>query len=236
MIADIGPAVEMNFIFRPSVQRGRTARTAAAVVLALVLMSSLARAETPATAEAAAAFVGGLSDSGTAMLSDPGLSQEERALAFRVLFTSSFEVDAISRFVLGRHWRRASAAEIAEYRALFEDHIVATYARRLGDYGGEILVLGAARLERPGLALVSSQVVRPQGAFVALDWRLRHGDDGWRIVDIVVEGISLAIAQRATFAAVIRNNGGRVSGLLVKLRQASLRNRPVASSSEASAR
>ena len=71
---------------------------------------------------------------------------------------------------------------------------------------------------------------------MAIDWRLRHGEDGWRIVDIVVEGISLAIAQRATFAAVIRNNGGRVDGLLAKLRQAIQRDRSKASSRVASAR
>jgi phospholipid transport system substrate-binding protein len=104
-------------------------------VLALAIVSGAARAEPPATAEAAAAFVGSLSDRGTAMLSDPGLGPKERALAFRRLFTSSFQVDAISRFVLGRHWRRASAAEKAEYRTLFEDYIVAIYARRLDDYG-----------------------------------------------------------------------------------------------------
>jgi len=215
---------------------GQAARMAAAVVLALVMMSAVVRAETPATAEGAASFVSGLSDQGSAVLSDPGLGPQERTLAFRRLFTSSFEVDAISRFVLGRHWRRASAVEKAEFRALFEDYIVPIYARRLDDYGGEALVLENARLERPGLALVSSQVVRPQGHSVAIDWRLRHGEDGWRIVDIVIEGISLAIAQRATFAAVIRNSGGRVDGLLTKLRQAIQRDRSRASSRVASAR
>jgi phospholipid transport system substrate-binding protein len=205
-------------------------------VLALAMMSGVARAETPATASAAAAFVGGLSAEGTALLSDPGLGPEERTLAFRRLFTSSFEVDTISRFVLGRHWRRASAAEKAEYRGLFEDYIVATYARRLDDYGGEALVLGAARLERPDLALVSSQVVRPHGSSVAVDWRLRHSAAGWRIVDIVVEGISLAITQRATFAAVIRDSGGRIDGLLAKLRQASQQDQSKAPSRVASAR
>ena len=226
----------MDFIFRPCARKGRTGQAAAAVLLALVMISGVARAQTPATAEAAAGFVGSLSDQGTAVLSDPGLGPEERALAFRRLFTSSFEVDAISRFVLGRYWRRASAAEKAEYRALFEDYIIATYARRLEDYGGETLILDGGRLERPGLALVSSQVIRRQGQAVAVDWHLRHGKNGWRIVDIVVEGISLAIAQRATFAAVIRANGGRVEGLLTKLRQAIQQDQSKASSRVASAR
>ena len=51
----------------------------------------------------------------------------------------------------------------------------------------------------------------------------------------MVEGISLAIAQRATFAAVIRNSGGRLDGLLAKLRQAIQRDRSKTSPRVASA-
>lgn len=209
----------MEFHHRPSGDKGKIVRAIATVGLALMTMSTVARADTLATAETAAAFVADLSEEGTEMLTDPGLGLEARTEALRRLFTSRFAVDTISRFVLGRHWRRASVTERTEFRALFEDYIVSTYVRRLDDYGGEILVLNAARLERPGIALVSSQVVRSQGPSVTVEWRLRHGDDGWRIVDIVVEGISLAITQRATFAAVIRDNGGRIGGLLAQLRQ-----------------
>jgi phospholipid transport system substrate-binding protein len=174
----------------------------------------------PATAEAAANFIRDLSEEGTAILTDPGRESMEKVLALRQLFAVSVEVDAIKRFVLGKYWRRASAEEKAEYRVLFEDYIVATYAGRIDDYGGETLKLGAARLERPGLALVSSQVMRLEGPPVAVDWRLHYSEDGWRIIDIVIQGISLAITQRAEFSSVIRDSGGRVEGLLAKLRQA----------------
>ena len=174
----------------------------------------------PATAEAAAIFIRNLSEKGTVILTDPGLDSMEKVHELRRLFAVSVEVDAIKRFVLGKYWRRASAEEKAEYRALFEDYIVATYAGRINDYGGETLKLGTARLEKPGLALVSSQVMRLEGPPVAVDWRLHHSKDGWRIIDIVIQGISLAITQRAEFSSVIRDSGGRVEGLLAKLRQA----------------
>jgi phospholipid transport system substrate-binding protein len=188
----------------------------------------------PATAEAAAAFIGEVSEKGTVILTDPEMNARERVLALRRLFAVSVEVDAIKRFVLGKYWRRASAEEKAEYRELFEDYIVATYAGRIDDYEGETLNLGAARLERPGLALVNSQVMRLEGPPVAVDWRLRHGEKGWRILDIVIQGISLAITQRAEFASVIRDSGGRVEGLLAKLRQVVQRDQAKASSNLAS--
>ena len=174
----------------------------------------------PATAEAAAVFIRDLSEKGTLILTDPGLNSMEKVHALRRLCAVSVEVDAIKRFVLGKYWRRANAEEKAEYRVLFEDYIIATYAGRINDYGGETLKLGTARLERPGLALVSSQVMRLEGPPVAVDWRLHHSKDGWRIIDIVIQGISLAITQRAEFSSVIRDSGGRVEGLLAKLRQA----------------
>ena len=51
-----------------------------------------------------------------------------------------------------------------------------------------------------------------------LDWRLKRRDGGWRVVDILVEGVSLTLAQRAEFTSVIRRGGGRISGLLLKMR------------------
>jgi phospholipid transport system substrate-binding protein len=174
----------------------------------------------PATAEAAAVFIRDLSEKGTVILTNPGLESMEKVLALRRLFAVSVEVDSIKRFVLGKYWRRASDEEKAEYRVLFEDYIVATYAGRINDYGGESLKLGTARLERPGLAIVSSEVMRLKGPPVAVDWRLHHGGDGWRIIDIIIQGISLAITQRAEFSSVIRDSGGQVEGLLIKLRQA----------------
>jgi len=72
-----------------------------------------------------------------------------------------------------------------------------TYARRLGGYSGETLTVGTARLAKKGRAVVSSQLIRPEGPPVKVEWRLRNGDEGWRIFDVMVEGVSMALTQRS---------------------------------------
>jgi phospholipid transport system substrate-binding protein len=204
---------------------GRVLKALAVAAVALVLTSPGARAESSAVADDATAFIRGFADQGTALLADTDLEPEVRAQAFRRLFRDRFAIDAISRFVVGKHWRSASAAERSEFRDLFEHHIVTTYTRHMDDYAGVSLKLGPARVDTARLgkarrATVSSLILRPRGAPVSVDWRLHRADGSWRIVDVVIEGVSLAIAQRAEFASVIRGNGVGLAGLLAKLRQA----------------
>ncbi len=193
------------------------------LLLVFLVTAGTVRAESVATAEDAAAFVRDFGDRGMAMLADQSLTDEERRDQFHSFFSSRFAVDAISRFALGKHWNKANEQERAEYRRVFEDYIVATYARRLANYAGETLKIGPGRLETPQAAAVSSRILRSEGKPIDIVWRLRRRDGSWRIVDIVVEGISLAITQRSEFNAVIRNSGGNIEGLLDRLRKVTRR-------------
>lgn len=164
-------------------------------------------------------FLTGFSAEAIEVLADQQLSGPQREAEFRRLFTKGFDVDAISRFVLGRHWRGATKDQRAEYRQLFEDFIVATYARRLRGQTGGNFVVGQLRERTEKRAIIGSEIQRPEGAPIAVDWRLRYKGGDWRIIDIMIEGISMAITQRSEFYAVISNNGGHVEGLLQKLRE-----------------
>ena len=70
-----------------------------------------------------------------------------------------------------------------------------------------------------GYALVQSLVIRPSAENVRVDWRVQDGGDSdFRIVDVIVEGLSMAATQRDEFASVIQSKGGKVAGLLEVLR------------------
>jgi phospholipid transport system substrate-binding protein len=166
----------------------------------------------------AAIFVREFADRAIAMLADPGASQAKRADALRDLLRTGFDLDVTGRLVLGRYWRQASARQREAYRQLFEDYVVAIYGRRLGEYSGETLEVRGARLEGERDAIVRSRAQTSDGRPpVGLDWRLRRSEDGWRIIDVIVEGVSLAITHRSEFAAVIGREGG-IDGLLRALR------------------
>ncbi|MBT4043649.1 MAG: ABC transporter substrate-binding protein [Rhodospirillaceae bacterium] len=175
----------------------------------------LASESQPADPEA---FMRTLAADALVLLTDDNINDAKRARDFRKLLRRDFDLPAVGKFVLGRYWRRANVAEQQEFVALFEDYIVAIYGRRLGVYGSAGMTVTGNRADGKDGVIVHTKIAPPKGPVIQLDWRLKNRDGGWRVVDIMVEGVSLALAQRSEFASVIRSNGGRVAGLLQKLR------------------
>jgi len=170
------------------------------------------------TVPEASSFVSRLAERAIQGLTNKDISTEERTQRFRQLLTEGFDVPQIGRFVLGRYWRVATEDERAEYLKLFEDFIVANYANRFGEYAGENLKIGAGSRTGDGDVIVYSELIRPSGAPVKVDWKLRPEGGAFKIVDVAVEGVSMTITQRDDFSASIQRNGGRVEGLLSMLR------------------
>jgi len=147
------------------------------------------------------------------------VNPNDRVARFRQLFSEDFDVPGIARFVLGRYWRVATEPQQQEFVRLFADYIALAYSNRLAEYSGETLRVTGSRPASDG-SLVSSEIVRPNGAPPAkVDWLLTEHDGAYKISDVIVEGVSMAVTQRSEFAAVIQRNGGQVQGLITALRQ-----------------
>ncbi len=200
-------------------------------VLKLGLLAGLAFAAVGATAVApvtavaqpaakgAADFVQSLGDRAIAVLADPNVSDQQAVEVFRDLLNRNFDVNTIGRFVLGRYWNSASPEQREEYMKLFERMIVDVYAQRFNQYAGETFKVTGARPEGERDAVVTSQVLRPTGPPVNVAWRVRNREGGFKIIDVVVENVSMSVTQRSEFASVIEQNGGRFEALLDALRQ-----------------
>ena len=191
---------------------------------AIAATSSAEDAAAPSQAKglvysSAQSFIESLADQAVQALTAEGVSREDRQTRFRTLLNSNFDVNLIGKWVLGRYWRAASAAEKSEYLKLFEDYIVVTYVERFDQYKGERLNVMKSAAEAGKDALVYSEINRPSGGDpIRVDWRVRSHADVYRIIDVYVEGISMSQTQRKEFASVIRSNGGKVSGLIDVLR------------------
>jgi phospholipid transport system substrate-binding protein len=205
----------------------RFAAKTSRMLVVLLLATGVAHAESSlAKKDDPALFLRDFSSEAIGVLADGELSDKARDIAFRRLFTEGFDVDMISRFVLGRYWRAATKQQRSEYRQLFEDFIIETYSRRLNGYSDETLLVGTVRALGEKGAMVSSQIRRSEGPPINVGWRLRNKRGIWRIIDIEVEGVSLAVTQRSEFSTVISNHGGRVESLLEKLREKTGRAKP----------
>lgn len=165
-------------------------------------------------------FIEGLADKAIASLADKDASRDQREQKFRVLLNDYFAVRTIGRWVLGRYWRKAKKSEQEEYLTLFEDLMVVMYLDRFGKYAGEKLSITKTVLATERDVIVYSQIVSTKSSDpIHADWRVRYrGDDNYKIVDVMVEGISMGQTQRSEFGSVVRKNGGKVSGLIDELR------------------
>jgi phospholipid transport system substrate-binding protein len=172
------------------------------------------------TEQEARAFMERLADKAISSIAGAKLSETERLARFRELFSSSFDLPEIGKFVLGRHWRNATEQQRTEFLKLFEEYTVLTWARRFKEYSGETLKISNVTKEGDSGVLVETRIERAQGGNpIPVNWRLRKPDGEFKVVDIVVEGVSLAITNRSDMTAVVQSNGGQIDGLLNALRQ-----------------
>lgn len=155
-----------------------------------------------------------------ASLTNDHLQVDERREVFREIMHRYFAFDAIAKWVLGRYWRRASGPQKEEYLSLFEKLMVITYADRFEKYAGEKLVLEKTEIRGEQDALVHSLLKRPNGQKpIKVIWRVRPKGEAFKIVDVMVEGLSMGITQQKEFSSVIRQHNNKVEGLLSELRK-----------------
>lgn len=165
-------------------------------------------------------FIENLTENAISTLTGKELSKAERETRFRELMNRTFAVKGIAKFVLGRHWRKASDSDKKEYLKLFEDLLVATYADRFAKYSGEKLVVNDAAVQGTNDALVNSKMIRVDGSkSLKLGWRVRKKGEKYRIVDIMVEGISMVMTQKSEFSSFVMKNGGSMAALLEEMRK-----------------
>lgn len=193
----------------------RTLLAAAGFSLSLLMMSPV-RADTN---DGARQFIQKLADTAMSTVAVKGLSDEERADRFRMLFVDAFDLPEIAKLVLTRYWRVATPEQRSEFLKLFEDIQVYTWTRRFKDYSGETLDIFGVAPEGEGDLQVDSQIRRHQQPPINVAWRVRGANAGFHVIDIKVEGASMAFTHRSEYAAVIQRSGGDFGGLLDVMRQ-----------------
>ncbi len=171
-----------------------------------------------ATLSEPAQFVQKLGDTALMSLTSKSAPRAQREKRVRDILTRNFDLNAIGKFALGTYWREATPAQQSEYLRLFEDMVVQTYTTRFEDYSGQSLKVEGSTSVSEKDFVVDSKVIQEDGPPVALEWRVRMKDGGLKVVDVIVEGISMSVTQRSDFSAVIQRGGGGVDALLVSLR------------------
>lgn len=192
------------------------------VALAIGMMAlsgpvATAAEEKPDT-EAATDFIRKLADETLAVLQKGDAPPTERRDQFSTLLEKGVNTDYISRFVLGRYWRQASEEQRREFEKLFETFLLTNLTNRLaGEYENQTFTVKNAIAAGSRDVLVRSEIQRTDSPALPVEWRVRKFDQGWQIIDLKAEGVSLAITQREEYSSVAQRQG--MEGLLDALRE-----------------
>ena len=195
-------------------------RILVASLLAVASLVPSVEAKADELSDGAHALIESIADSAIVELTDPAISREKRKERMRELMHRYFNVPGIAQWVLGRHWRKATDAEREEYLKIYEDLMIETYVDRFTGYNGETVEVLSVDVRNGKDAIVATSIRRPENVEpLKVDWRVREFDGVYRVIDIMVEGVSMGQAQRSEFSSVISNNGGDLSEFLKTLRQ-----------------
>ncbi|NIY77339.1 ABC transporter substrate-binding protein [Thalassospira sp. HF15] len=165
----------------------------------------------------AAEVIKSMADHAMNELTDQSLADDVRRKKFVSLMDRYFEMDVVSRFVLGRYWRSISKEEIEEFSVLLQNYLALNYANQFKEFNGEQFVVGD-QTQKNKDTFVNSQFVRPDGPPINIVWRMRVFDDSYKIIDVSIEGLSMGITQRDEFTSVIQQNNDDVSALTAALK------------------
>ncbi len=193
-------------------------RCIAVIGIALVVaLSSSPSVAASAPSHDPAKFIEWLGDEAIAILTTPNTTAEERKERYRDLLERGFAVDTIARFVLGRHWRAVTSEQRAEYRRLFREFVLDTYAELLDGYSGQAFEILKALPLNDVDTMVRTEVTQPDGPPIRVDYRVRLRREAFKVIDVQVEGISLLKTHRDEFKSIIARDG--IDGLLELLRE-----------------
>ncbi len=146
-------------------------------------------------------------------------STEDKLTEFRKEFTAALDLKSIGQFVLGIYWRKATPAERDAFLTAFIDFTTKTWADRFDMYTGQQIIFTGTRNAEGNQLYVDSQI--QNNPPVEVIWRLRKKKDGFRIIDIIVEGVSMAMSYRNEYSSFLQANGGSVPALTQELERKS---------------
>lgn len=191
-------------------------RFIASLILSLTLNTAVAMAESPdpetLVRETSEQMLAMLKEQREVIKAEPGRLY---GLVYEIVLPH-FDFERMSRWVLGKHWRQATPEQQQAFVEQFRNLLVRTYGTALLEYTDQRIVFLPLRKSADSKDVtVRTEVMKPGGVPIPINYSMFLSDDGWKVYDVVIDGVSLVSNYRTTFATEIRNAG--VDGLIQRL-------------------
>ena len=148
-------------------------------------------------------------------------SKKEKINKLKQIASETVDIDGIGRYTLGAYKNKITDSQIIEYNDLFQQYFLKSFASRLAEYSNpEIEVISKKKLSEKYTMVSSILVSTEQRPEVKIDWRINTSDPkNPLIMNLVIEGLSLARTQKEEFSSIIESNGGDINALFSTLKK-----------------
>ena len=127
-----------------------------------------------------------------------------------------FDFERMTRLAVGRNWAQASEAQKQALTKEFRTLLVRTYATSLSQYRDQKIDVKPAKLAAGDTdTVVRTQVLQQGGPPIPIDYGMTKGEGGWKVYDVIVDGVSLVTTYRGSFNDQIQKGG--IDGLVKTL-------------------
>ncbi len=141
------------------------------------------------------------------ILKQQEISSGDRRKQIEGLAFEVFDFTTMSKLVLARNWKKFDKAQRQEFVDEFKSHLARNYGSRLDRYQQTDVAIVGTRIEPRNDVTVRSKVVGGQFDGIEMNYRMREKKGVWRVIDVVIEGVSLVANFRSQFVSIVSRGG-----------------------------
>ncbi|HSB03951.1 MAG TPA: ABC transporter substrate-binding protein [Thermodesulfobacteriota bacterium] len=143
----------------------------------------------------------------TVMKEGEKIGYRERHDRLAPVIVASFDLPFIAKTVVGRYWDTFDSAQKAKFVEAFSRLSIATYTANFATYSGERFRAVSEKDLGSGQIEVKSQLIKADGGEVSLNYILHWGDNRWRIINVIANGVSDLALKRADYTSFLKSKG-----------------------------
>jgi len=152
-------------------------------------------------------LVRGITDAVIKVLREKGMSADDKRKRIEDIVFDYVDFETTSRLVLAKHWRNLNEDQKTQFIQEFRRHLSVTYGKNVESYQDETVTITGDRKEARGDSTVKTRIVRNGPNDILVDYRLRRKGNGWKIIDLIIERVSLVSNFRSQFQQIVANDG-----------------------------
>ena len=148
-------------------------------------------------------------------------SKEEKMEKLKIIAKETVDIIGIGYYSLGAYRKNISDKKKTEYFEIFEKYFLKSFSSRLAEYTDPKIRVDSQKKLNDKYTMVSSTLLatdkKPE---LKIDWRVvTKNPDKPLIIDVVIEGVSLAKVQKEEFTSIIQNNDNDINALFDNLKE-----------------